>query len=99
MPNRLFQTIVNHMRDSIDRNIGVVDESGSVIACSSLARLAKSVKVLFLPGYFQELRPVWTAALIKPSEALFILNMPYFLMELMKQANDMRILLLLLWIG
>ena len=30
MPNRLFQGIVNQMREAIDRNIGVVDETGTV---------------------------------------------------------------------
>jgi carbohydrate diacid regulator len=36
MPNRLFQGIVNQMREAIDRTIGVVDETGTVIACSEL---------------------------------------------------------------
>ena len=31
MPNRLFQGIINQMREVLDRTIGVVDESGTVI--------------------------------------------------------------------
>lgn len=52
MPNRLFQTIVNHMRDSIDRNIGVVDESGSVIACSELGQIGEIRKGVVSAGVF-----------------------------------------------
>ena len=37
MPNRLFQGIINQMRDAIDRTIGVVDEAGTVIVCSDLS--------------------------------------------------------------
>ena len=38
MPNRLYQTVVHQMRDSIDRTIGVVDSTGTVLACSELGR-------------------------------------------------------------
>ena len=38
MSNRLFQGVVHQMRDTIDRTIGVVDESGIAIACSDLTR-------------------------------------------------------------
>ena len=34
MSNRLFQGIIHQMRDTIDRTIGVVDESSVIIACS-----------------------------------------------------------------
>ena len=34
MSNRLFQGIIHQMRDTVDRVIGVLDENGSVIACS-----------------------------------------------------------------
>ncbi len=36
MSNRLFQGVVHQMRDTIDRTIGVVDDSGVAIACSDL---------------------------------------------------------------
>lgn len=39
MPNRLYQTVVHQMRDSIDRTIGVVDTSGNILACSDLGRV------------------------------------------------------------
>ncbi len=52
MPNRLFQGIVNQMRDSIDRNIGVVDESGSVIACSELGQMGEIRKGIVAAGVF-----------------------------------------------
>jgi hypothetical protein len=36
MPNKLFQGITNQMREETDRTVGVVDETGGVIACSEL---------------------------------------------------------------
>lgn len=41
MSNRLFQGIVHQMKDTIDRVIGVVDESGVIIACSELSRVGE----------------------------------------------------------
>ena len=38
MSNRLFQGVVHQMREAIDRTIGVIDETMSVIACSDLGR-------------------------------------------------------------
>ncbi|MBR6916600.1 MAG: helix-turn-helix domain-containing protein [Clostridia bacterium] len=42
MSNRLFQGIVYQMRDAVDRVIGVIDESGVVIACSDLVRIGET---------------------------------------------------------
>lgn len=39
MSNRLFQGVVHQMRDIIDRVIGVVDETATVIACSDLSKI------------------------------------------------------------
>ncbi|MBE6827372.1 MAG: PucR family transcriptional regulator [Ruminococcaceae bacterium] len=41
MSNRLFQGIVHQMTDSIDRTIGVIDETGTVISCSELGRIGE----------------------------------------------------------
>ena len=41
MSNRLFQGVVHQMRDAIDRTIGVIDESSSIIACSDLGRIGE----------------------------------------------------------
>ena len=35
MSNRLFQGIIQQMKEAIDRVIGIVDENGIVIAASS----------------------------------------------------------------
>lgn len=48
MSNRLFQGIVHQMRDSIDKTIGVVDETATVIACSDLARIGETFEYLLL---------------------------------------------------
>ena len=42
MSNRLFQGIVHQMRDAIDRTIGVLDETHTVISCSELGRIGET---------------------------------------------------------
>ncbi len=42
MPNRLYQTVVHQMRDTIDRTIGVVESSGTILACSDLGKVGKT---------------------------------------------------------
>ena len=39
MSNRLFQGLVNQMRDTIDATVGVVDDSATIIACSDLTKV------------------------------------------------------------
>ena len=39
MSNRLFQGIVHQMKDTVNRVIGVIDENGTIIACSDLTRV------------------------------------------------------------
>lgn len=46
MPNRLFQGIIHQMHDSVNRTVGVVDNSASVIACSDLARIGEKNEYL-----------------------------------------------------
>ena len=41
MSNRLFQGVINQMRDAIDRTIGVIDETSVIIACSELGRIGE----------------------------------------------------------
>ena len=42
MSNRLFQTVLHQMKDSIGRTIGVIDENGIIIACSELSKIGES---------------------------------------------------------
>ena len=62
MSNRLFQGVIHQMKDAIDRVIGVIDENGSIIACSELVHvgeikqgirdeLAYSGEMFVLDGY------------------------------------------------
>ena len=44
MSNRLFQGIIHQMRDAMDRNVGVIDESGVIISCSELVRIGEILK-------------------------------------------------------
>lgn len=48
MSNRLFQGIVHQMRESIERVIGVVDETATVIACSDLTKIGETFEYLML---------------------------------------------------
>lgn len=41
MSNRLFQGVIHQMRDTIDRTIGVIDETSVVIACSELGKIGE----------------------------------------------------------
>lgn len=41
MSNRLFQGILHQMREAIDRTIGVMDDSFTVISCSNLGRIGE----------------------------------------------------------
>ena len=47
MSNRLFQGIVHQMSDSIDRVIGVIDDTATIVACSDLSRIGESVNLDF----------------------------------------------------
>lgn len=42
MSNRLFQGIIHQMKDVIDRTVGVIDETSTVIACSDLSRVGET---------------------------------------------------------
>lgn len=41
MASRLFQSIVLQMKDTVDRTIGIVDATGTVIACTDLPRIGE----------------------------------------------------------
>ena len=41
MSNRLFQGVIHQMRDSIDRTIGVIDESSVIIAWSERGKIGE----------------------------------------------------------
>lgn len=41
MSNRLFQSIVHKMGESINRTIGVIDTTGEVVACSDLTKIGE----------------------------------------------------------
>ncbi len=42
MANRLFMNVIHQMKSAVDRVIGVIDESGVVIACSELVRVGEA---------------------------------------------------------
>ena len=42
MSNRLFQGIIHQTKEAIDRTIGVIDETLTIIACSDLGRVGET---------------------------------------------------------
>ena len=42
MSNRMFQGIIHQTKEAIDRTVGIVDESMTVIACSDLGRVGET---------------------------------------------------------
>jgi len=42
MSNKLFQGLIYQMKEAIDRNIGIIDDKGIIIACSQLSRIGES---------------------------------------------------------
>ncbi len=57
MSNRLFQGVIHQMRDVVDRTIGIIDESGAVIACSDLGRIGE-IRTNNLVSVFSSATPV-----------------------------------------
>ena len=45
MSNRLFQSVLHQMRDAVDRTIGVIDETSTIIACSDLSKIGETVEL------------------------------------------------------
>ena len=39
MSNKLFQGLIYQMRDAVDREIGIIDDKGIIIACSQLTKI------------------------------------------------------------
>ena len=50
MSNRLFQSVVHQMRDAVDRTIGVIDETYTVVACSDLSKIGENLEVGIMHG-------------------------------------------------
>ena len=44
MSNRLFQSVIHQMKEAIDRVLGIIDENGTVIACSELVHIGEDKK-------------------------------------------------------
>lgn len=42
MSNRLFQSLIHQMKDAVNREFGVLDESGVVIACSEFVKIGET---------------------------------------------------------
>lgn len=48
MSNRLFQGVMHQMRDTINRVIGVVDETATIISCSELSKIGSTNEFIAL---------------------------------------------------
>ena len=79
MSNRLFQGLIHQMKEAIGRTIGVIDESGVVVACSDLMKigetrqtvkeeLAYSAEAIVFSGYtYRSMTGV-----VRPEYAVFV---------------------------
>ena len=45
MSSRLFQSFIHQMKDVIDKPFGVIDSTGTIIACSELGRIGESLGI------------------------------------------------------
>lgn len=55
MSNRLFQSVIHQMKDAVGRIIGVLDDTGTIVGCSDVAKVGESrAKVLEEVGYSLE---------------------------------------------
>lgn len=43
MTNRIFQSVVHQMKDAINGTVGVIDESGAIVACSELSIIGETI--------------------------------------------------------
>ena len=75
MPNRLFQGIINQMREATDRIIGVVDESGAVISCSELGLIGEIRKGIIAAGVFIRSMPFLLTVRTKRAADMFRLSL------------------------
>ena len=41
MTNRLFQSVIHQMKDTIGRVVGVMDDNGLIVACSELQKIGE----------------------------------------------------------
>ena len=46
MANRVFQNVVYQMKDAVDRVVGVIDKTGTVISCSELGQIGAELSLL-----------------------------------------------------
>ncbi|MDR3551582.1 MAG: helix-turn-helix domain-containing protein [Clostridia bacterium] len=78
MSNRLFQGVIQQMKEVLDRVVGVIDENGAVIACSELGRMGEIHEGIIgeLAGVPLLLRSGWTykpfGSRPKPDYAVFV---------------------------
>ena len=42
MSNKLFQGIIYQMRDAVSQTIGVIDDKGTIVACSDLSKIGEN---------------------------------------------------------
>ena len=59
MSNRLFQGVVHQMRDTIDRVVGVVDETATVISCSDLTENRRGTMDYICPGCWPDAHDIF----------------------------------------
>ncbi|MBE6731355.1 MAG: PucR family transcriptional regulator [Ruminococcaceae bacterium] len=54
MSNRMFQSVIHQMQDSVERTIGIVDETSTVIACSDLNKIGEVCENVSLESFLTQ---------------------------------------------
>lgn len=52
MSNRLFQTIIHQLKDTVECAIGIIDETGTVIACNDLPKIGEVLEASVIEQVF-----------------------------------------------
>lgn len=80
MSNRLFQGIIHQLKEAVDSDIGVIDETGTIIACSDLPRIGEVLDSSVTEQVFGCTSPVYALNMVfknfsspvRPEYALFV---------------------------
>ena len=89
MSNKLFQSIIHQMKDTINRDIGVMDDSGTIIACSQLSLIGEKRKNIISELSYEDNPPTFDGftykvigLLAKPDYAVFVAGTDEFALQL-----------------
>ena len=66
MSNKLFQGLIYQMKEAVDRNIGIIDDRGVVIACSQLSRIGETNRIILEEVSYNFNTIIWDGYTYRP---------------------------------